>query len=490
MFLIKVLATVIFTVLGYGVDSFFYYIAYAVIAYEILWAAGKNIIKGKFFDECFLMIIASGGAVFIREFTEGIAVLLLYTIGEFLSDLQAEKTKNGIKALVAMRPTSVLIMGKDDLGNDDALIEVPPESIEPGTTIYINAGEAVPIDGILLSKQCSLNLSSLTGESEEVEKYEDAEILSGSINLNGVIQVKTTKLYVDSTTSKIIKAVEDAEKNQGHTEKFITKFAKIYTPIVVLAAILLAVVPTLSGGDFNTWLYRSLTFLVVSCPCALVISVPLSYFAGIGALSKIGMLVRGGTVLDNIALAENIGFDKTNTLTDTNGIKSNAKNVMEQLAYLNPIMVSGDKKEIAEKIGGKIGNIKVYSECLPIDKLDLIKSKKNIIYVGDGLNDAPALTEASVGIAMGDVGTDIAAQSADAVIMNGNLATIPLAIKVSKKVRKIAKQNIWFAIGVKMFVLILASFGFVSMWLAVIADVGVSFLAVLNTLRINHRTAH
>jgi Cd2+/Zn2+-exporting ATPase len=532
--------------------------AFVIIGYEVVFHAVKNIAKFNAFDESFLMTVASVGAFCIGEYPEAVAVMLFYNIGEFFAENAEEKSRKSITKLLDLRP---------DYANiciDGEIQQVSPENVAVGSTIIVKTGERVPIDGVVSKGNCSLDNSSLTGESLPVDVKNGDKILSGSVNLNGVIEIITTEDFKNSTISRILEITQNEQAKKTNTEKFITKFAKIYTPVVVISAILLAIIGGFITGNYSNWVYRGLEFLVVSCPCALVISVPLSYFAGIGACSKAGVLVKGGIVLDNLATVKNIAFDKTGTLTtgkltftnsgnftekqlqliasleilsshpvakavcqayngeilqvesytetagmgvsgnvdnyfveikrgvvSINGekignieiesvLKDNTKNAVKSLKNYNCFIISGDSESACKKIGDELG-LKYFAECSPLQKAELLKT--STLYLGDGINDAPALSAALVGIAMGGIGSDVAIEAADAVIMNDDLESLGKLFKISKKVRHIVLENIYFAIGIKITVLVLAALGIANIWLAVFADVGVTFLAVLNSLR-------
>ena len=591
-------------------------VSYLIVAFEVLKEALENITKGELFDENFLMSVATIGAFAIGEFPEAVAVMLFYQIGELFQDYAVDKSRKSISSLMDIRPdyANVLRDGKEE--------KINPAEVKIGEEIVVKPGEKVPIDGIVVDGTSFIDTKALTGETVPKKVGKDDEILSGCINKDGVLKIKVTKKYDDSTVSKILELVENASSKKSKSEKFITKFAKYYTPIVVIIAVILAIVPPLiiNGATFSEWIYRALSFLVVSCPCALVISIPLSFFGGIGGASKNGILIKGSNYLEALASLETIVFDKTGTLTEgvfdvqkispvglteeelleiatlaewysnhpiaksikkaynknaeevkvkdikeisgkgiiakieevtdeenasikDGGYNSKEKQVlvgneklMEQYnisyekskeigtvlyiaidgvfsgtilisdkikddsikaIYLikkngvkQTIMLTGDKKEIAEHISKEIGIDKVHSELLPDGKTEkmeqLLKEKsqnKKIAYVGDGINDAPVLALADIGIAMGAFGADSAIEAADVVIMTDEPSKINTAIKISKKTMKIVRENIVFAIFVKILVLILSALGITTMWAAVFADVGVTIIATLNALR-------
>ena len=572
-------------------------ISYLIAGYDILIKALKNIIKGQVFDENFLMGIATLGAIGIKEYPEAVMVMVLYQIGEYLQDKAVEKSQNSITELMDIRPDYA------NLEKDGDLIKISPYEVKIGDTIIVKTGEKIPLDGIIIDGTATLDTSALTGESRPREAKIGDEAISGCINTNGLLKIRVTKEYGQSTVSKILDLVENASSKKTKTENFITKFAKIYTPVVVLAALFLAILPPLIfGSNFSVWINRALTFLVISCPCALVISVPLGFFAGIGGASKCGILVKGSSYLELLSKPETIVFDKTGTLTqgcfnvikivqqeDTtkeelleltayaesysnhpialsikkaydknidknriseiseiagNGVRAEINgcsilvgnenllknhNIRYQKAnetgtivytaknskFLGYIVISDELKEDAQKaimelkklklqtvmltgdtedsgltVAKKLNLDKAYTQLLPIDKVDKIEDiieqktkNKSIIFVGDGINDAPVLTRADVGIAMGGLGSDAAIEAADVVIMDDKPTKVATAIKIAKQTLTIVKENIAFALGIKVLFLILGAFGFVTMWGAVFADVGVTLIAVLNSLR-------
>lgn len=572
-------------------------ISYLIAGYDILIKALKNIIKGKVFDENFLMGIATLGAIGIKEYPEAVMVMVLYQIGEYLQDKAVEKSQNSITELMDIRPDYANIEKNGDL------TKISPYEVKIGDTIIVKTGEKIPLDGIIIDGSATLDTSALTGESRPREVKIGDEAISGCINTNGLLKIRMTKEYGQSTVSKILDLVENASSKKTKTENFITKFAKIYTPVVVLAALFLAILPPLIfGSNFSVWINRALTFLVISCPCALVISVPLGFFAGIGGASKCGILVKGSSYLELLSKPETIVFDKTGTLTqgcfkvvkivqqeDTtkeelleltayaesysnhpialsikkaydksidknkiseiseiagNGVRAEingcsilvgnenllknhnisyqkanetgtivytAKNskflgyivISDKLKEdaqkaiielkklkLQTVMLTGDTEESGLTVAKELNLDKAYTQLLPIDKVDKIEDiieqktkNKSVIFVGDGINDAPVLTRADVGIAMGGLGSDAAIEAADVVIMDDKPTKVATAIKIAKQTLTIVKENIAFALGIKVLFLILGAFGFVTMWGAVFADVGVTLIAVLNSLR-------
>ena len=573
-------------------------IAYIIVGLEIVRKALRNIFRGKVFDENFLMTVATIGAFGIGEFPEAVAVMLFYQVGELFQSYAVDKSRKSIASLMDIRPDYA------NIEKDGKVLKVDPDDVNIGDIIIIKPGEKVPLDGTVIEGYTSIDTKALTGESLPREIVPGDEILSGSINISGLIKVKVLKEYGESTVSKILDLVENASSKKSKSENFITKFAQYYTPIVVIIAVLLVVVPVIFfGGEFSDWIYRALSFLVVSCPCALVISIPLSFFGGIGGASKMGILIKGSNYLEAIANTEIIVFDKTGTLTegifevqkvnakdidendlveiaayaecysnhpislsikraygkqiDKSKIKSteelsgrgivaiiNGKNVLvgnEKLLNENNIefeknndigtilyvaidkkyvgniviadkikedakdsimslkksnikqavMLTGDRKAVGENVAGILGIDKVYTELLPDGKVEKVeellkeKSEKGkLAFVGDGINDAPVLALADIGIAMGGLGADSAIEAADIVLMTDEPSKIVDTIRLSKKTMKIVKENIIFAISVKVLVLILSAIGISTMWEAVFADVGVSIIAILNALRV------
>lgn len=561
--------------------------AYICAGYTTLTASFKNIIRGNVFDENFLMSTASIGAIILGEYPEAIAVMLFCRIGEFFEEYAVNSSRKSISDMMDIAPASA------NIDRDGILTEVDPSIVEIGDIIVIKAGEKVPVDSVIIEGESELDTSALTGES--IPKYVMAgdEIISGCINKNGILKAKALKKYEDSTVSRILELVENAASKKAKSEKFITRFAKYYTPIVVISAVLLALIPTLFfGQSFAEWSGRALLFLVVSCPCALVISVPLSFFGGIGAASKNGILVKGGSYLEMLSKIDTIVFDKTGTLTtgkftaecsdphvlelaayaehysahpisdairtaytksvdeslisnaaelagfgveaEVDGhkvlvgnkklmekyeiicspktesaqihvaedgkcigsitvydsLKSGAKETMSQLQGLgvkNIVMLTGDMESSAKSAAMRIGVTDYKAELLPQDKVECVESIMNesriTAYVGDGINDAPVLARADVGIAMGALGSDAAIEAADIVLMDDSLIKIPKAVRISKKTVAIVIQNIVFALGVKGIILILAALGMANMWMAIFGDVGVAMIAILNSMR-------
>lgn len=573
-------------------------ISYLIVGLSILKKAVRNIFRGKVFDENFLMAVATLGAFGVGEFPEAVAVMLFYQIGELFQSYAVDKSRKSISSLMDIRPdyANVLRDGKEE--------KVDPDEVKIGEIIVVKPGEKIPLDGTIIEGTTMLDTKALTGESVPVEAKENDEVLSGSINESGKILVKVSKEYGESTVSKILDLVENASSKKSKSENFITKFAKYYTPTVVIIAVILAIVPPFifKGTSFTEWIYRALSFLVVSCPCALVISIPLSFFGGIGGASKMGILIKGSNYLEALASTEIAVFDKTGTLTkgvfevqkietnniskdelleiaayaenysnhpiaksiknaykkeiDTNRIKNikeisghgisvtvDDKNVLigneklmeenkvqytksedigtilyiainneykgliiisdeikadskglvknlKNLGVKKTVMLTGDKKTVGEDVGEKLRLDEVYTELLPDGKVEKVEKlmqekteKGKLIFVGDGINDSPVLAMSDIGIAMGALGSDAAIEAADVVIMTDEPSKIADAIALSRKTMKIVKENIVFAIFVKVLVLILTAIGLSTMWEAVFADVGVSIIAIINALR-------
>ena len=571
-----------------------YLVPYLLIGHETLHEAWEGITEGEMFNEHFLMSIATIGALCIgflpgaeTEFPEAVFVMLFFQIGELFEGYAEGKSRDSIAHLMDIRP---------DIAHMEDGKVVSPESVEVGSIIVIRPGEKVPLDGVIVEGTSALNTVALTGESLPRDVNAGDEVISGCVNLSGVLLVRTTKAFGESTVSKIISLVENAGERKSQSETFITRFARIYTPIVVFAALALAILPMLFGGNFATWLYRALMFLVVSCPCALVISVPLTFFGGIGGASRKGILIKGANYMDVLAKVDTVVFDKTGTLTHgqfaveavhpdtcdehqllhlaahvehfsthpigaalrdafpdeaTDGcrvsdveeiaghgirarvgdkivcvgntkmmdavgakwhdchhvgtiihvaidgqyaghivindqIKSDSAEAISQLKAFGinkTIMLTGDRKEVADHVAQTLHLSEYHAELLPADKVAQVEKLRNFAFVGDGINDAPVLARADVGIAMGGLGSDAAIEAADVVLMDDKPSKIALAIRIARRTLLIARQNVWFAIGVKVAVLILATFGLATMWLAVFADVGVTVLAVLNAMR-------
>jgi len=573
-------------------------ISYIIVGGDVVKKAVKNIFKGQVFDENFLMSIATIGAFFIGEYPEGIAVMLFYQVGELFQSYAVGKSRKSIASLMDIRPDYA------NVKKGDELVRTDPDEVQIGDIIVIKAGEKIPLDGKVIEGSSMIDTSALTGESVPREVEVGSDILSGCININGVITAEVTKEFEESTVSKILDLVENASSKKSNSEQFITKFARYYTPVVVIIAVFLAIIPPLviDGATFSDWIYRALAFLVVSCPCALVVSIPLSFFGGIGGASKKGILVKGSNYLEALAQTEIVVFDKTGTLTKgvfnvqeihpegvskeelleltayvesysnhpislslkraygkeiDNGrisdveeisghgviatvdgkkvmagniklmkmmdipyfkgeligtavhvavnnkyigyiviadeVKEDSAQAIKELKAANikqTVMLTGDNKSVGSKVAKELGLDKVYAELLPADKVEKLEelfsqksTKGKLAFVGDGINDAPVLARADIGIAMGGLGSDAAIEAADIVIMTDEPSKIATAMKISKKTLKIANQNIVFAIGIKIIVLILSAFGIATMWAAIFADVGVTIIAVLNAFR-------
>ena len=572
-------------------------VCYAVIGWDIVWKAVTNILHGQVFDENFLMTIATIGALILGEHSEGVAVMLFYQVGEWFQSYAVSKSRKSIASLMDIRPDYA------NVERDGKLEQVDPDEVNIGDMIVVKPGERVPLDGKIIKGTSALDTSALTGESMPRDVEPGMEVISGCINQTGILTIQTTKKYGESTVAKILDLVENASDKKGKTENFISRFARYYTPIVVFAAIALAILPPLvTGQPFSVWIYRALTFLVISCPCALVISIPLSFFGGIGGASKIGVLVKGSNYLESLAHAEVVVFDKTGTLTkgsfavsqikainmkeeqllelaayaedysnhpisqsiqkaygrkiDNNRISDvqeiaghgvraviDGKTVLagnaklmnrENIAYIpsdaigtviylacngkyagyiviedevkadapaaikalkevgvrKTVMLTGDADAVGKKVAQKLGLDQAYTELLPADKVDRVEAmlkqtseKGKLVFVGDGINDAPVLARADVGIAMGGLGSDAAIEAADVVLMTDEPSKISAVVRIARKTIRIANENIVFALGVKLLVLVLGATGYANMWAAVFADVGVSVIAILNAIR-------
>ena len=584
-----------------------YLVPYLIIGHDTLKEAVEGVAHGDAFNEHFLMSVATIGALCIgflpgaeTEFPEAVFVMLFFQVGELFEGYAEGQSRRSISHLMDIRPDVAHLEMKNEeleMSNGDYPIrDVSPEKIEVGETIIIRPGDRVPLDGVIIGGRSALNTVALTGESLPREVAEGDEVQSGCVNLSGLLRVRTTKNFGESTASKIISLVENAAEHKSQSETFITRFARVYTPIVVVAALAIAVVPTLFGGAFPIWLYRALMFLVVSCPCALVISVPLTFFGGIGGASRRGILIKGANYMDVLAKVDTVVFDKTGTLTHgqfaveavhpdvvdehqllhlaahvehfsthpigaalrdafpdeaTDGcvvadveevagqgirarvgsqqvavgntklmdavgakwhdchhvgtiihvaidgtyaghivindrIKADSAEAVSRLKRLGvgqTVMLTGDRREVADYVAQKLNLSEYHAELLPADKVKYVDGMTNVAFVGDGINDAPVLARADVGIAMGGLGSDAAIEAADVVLMDDHPSKAADAIEIARRTLGIARQNVWFAIGVKVAVLVLATFGLATMWLAVFADVGVTVLAVLNAMR-------
>lgn len=572
-----------------------YLVPYLYIGFETLSKAAYGIAHGQIFDENFLMAIATVGAFATAEYPEAVFVMLFYRVGELFEHMAVGKSRDSIAALMEIMPEYA------NLESENGIAEVAPEDVPLGSIIVIKPGERVPLDGLVLEGSSTLNTMALTGESMPRDVAAGDKVISGCVNINGLLRVKTTCEYTDSTVSRILELVEDSAANKAPTESFITRFASVYTPVVVICAALLAIVPPLFAGEWSKWVYRGLTFLVISCPCALVISVPLTFFGGIGKASRRGILVKGGNYLEALATVESVAFDKTGTLTEgrfrvsglypegiskdellclgahaeyysehpigisvkeayqgsidpaaigeycevagkgvectVNGrrIQAGSARLMEQddvehagtvvhisedgiyrgyialedslkdgvpeaiaalkrLGVKETAMLTGDRRAAAESAARAAGVDTVHAELLPGDKVKIVEemlhhvsAKGRLVYVGDGINDAPVLTRADVGVAMGAMGSDAAIEAADMVIMDDRLDKLPEAISIARDTRRIVMQNIVMTLGVKGVILMLGALGYAGMWAAVFADVGIMVIAVLNAMRMLKR---
>ncbi len=572
-------------------------ISYLIIGYDVVFKAFRNIAKGNMLDENFLMTIATLGAYTIGEYPEAVAVMLFYQVGEFFQDYAVNKSRKSISSLMDLRPDFA------NLVKGDSVVQVNPETVEVGSVLVVKVGEKVPIDGVVLEGESFIDTRAITGEPVPRSVNVGDELLSGCVNLNTVLRIQTTKEFSESTVSKILELVENATSKKSNSEKFITRFARYYTPIVVVLAALIAIVPPIFVGDLSSWVYRALTFLVISCPCALVISVPLGFFGGVGSAARQGVLVKGSNYLEMLAKLDRVVFDKTGTLTKgvfkvqkiiaesctvaellevvayaehysnhpiaksiiaeynnnidegkigevteisgkglkalinedviyvgnkklmddiqvsfneteeagtvlyvakndiylgyiliADEVKTDSEKAIAELKKLGiseTAMLTGDSKKVAKSIGEKLRVDTVFAELLPDEKvtkfeevLGRSKGKGKVAFVGDGINDAPVLARADIGISMGKAGSELAIETSDIVIMTDELSKLPQAIRISKKTLEVVKQNIVFSISVKVIVLILSVFGLFTMWWAVFADVGVSVIAILNAMRL------
>lgn len=582
-----------------GILTLFIYLSvYALIGYDIVWKALRNISHGQIFDENFLMMVATVGAFGVKEYSEAVAVMLFYQVGELFQSYAVGKSRQSIAAMMDICPQYA------NIEEDGNLVQVDPDDVEIGTVIVVKPGERIPLDGVVVEGTSMVDTAALTGESVPRKAQVGDDIISGCVNGSGTLKVKVTKAFEDSTVSKILELVENATSKKAKVENFITRFAKYYTPVVTIAAVILALVPPIIlGGGFADWIQRACIFLVISCPCALVISVPMGFFGGIGAASRIGVLVKGSNYLEAVAEMDTIVFDKTGTLTKgefkvsdvkaageitdaellelaalgegysnhpiaesirnaygkaldmdrvnnseeiaghgiharidesdiylgnaklmkqqgiayeentkigtvvyvakngkfagsiviSDAIKDGAKEAihdMKAVGVKKCVMLTGDRKEVAEAVAKELGLDEVHAELLPGDKVSRVErllrekqEKSRLAFVGDGINDAPVLTRADIGIAMGSMGSDAAIEAADIVLMDDDVRKIASIVKISRKTLRIVKQNVVFALSVKAIVLILGALGLASMWAAVFADVGVSVLAILNSMR-------
>ena len=601
--LVRIIAAAVLLAAGYLIPAqgwvrlVVFLVPYAVIGWDILWKAVRNISHGQVFDENFLMALATVGAFFTGEFPEAVAVMLFYQIGELFQSYAVGKSRQSIASLMDIRPDYA------NLERDGKTEQVDPEEVAVGDVILVKPGEKIPLDGVVLEGDSMVNTSALTGESVPREAYPGSDVISGCINQNGLLRIRVTKEFGESTVAKILDLVENSSSKKAKAENFITKFARWYTPAVVIAAVLLAVVPPLIlQGGWNDWIHRALIFLVISCPCALVISVPLSFFGGIGGASRNGILVKGGNYLESLAHAETVVFDKTGTLTrgvfnvtaihpnsfseadllelaalaesysdhpisrsireaygkdpdlsrvtdveelsgrgvrvridgktvcagndklmEETGVQwhpchrvgttvhiavdgeyaghivisdevkpdaAQAVSALKQQGISRTVMLTGDAKAVGESVAKELGLDEVHTELLPAGKVDCVEqllkqksAKGTLVFVGDGINDAPVLSRADIGIAMGAMGSDAAIEAADIVLMDDKPSKIADAIRIARKTLRIVTQNIVFALAIKGIVLLLGALGLANMWEAVFADVGVSVIAILNAMR-------
>lgn len=482
-------------------------VVYLIIGYDILREAAEGILHGEVFDENTLMAVATIGAFALAimsgsgDYNEAIAVMLLFQVGELFQSHAVGKSRRNIVALMDIRPDYA------NVEHGGSVAKIHPNEVSIGTEIVVRRGEKVPIDGVVTEGRSMLNTANLTGESVPRGVSVGDEILSGCINMGDKLRIKTTKAFGESTASKILQLMEASGSHKSRSENFISRFARVYTPIVCYAALALAVVPTMVctllmgeplGAAFEVWLYRALTFLVISCPCALAVSIPLSFFAGIGAAGRLGILVKGSRYLEMLSKVRTIVFDKTGTLTEGNidsedRVKSTSRLAVDTLrseGISEIVMMTGDRREVAERIGNEVGVNRIYSELLPEGKvahLESVMAEKGrgemVAFVGDGINDAPVLRRADLGIAMGALGCDAAIEAADVVLMDDDPMKIMTAIRVSRRTLQIVWQNIMLALGVKAVCLMLGAVGIANMWLAVFADVGVMVIAVVNAMR-------
>ena len=485
---------------------------YIVISYDVLRKAVEGICHGEVFDENFLMTVATLGAFALAlvsgsgDYNEAIAVMLFFQVGELLQGYAVGKSRRDIVALMDIRPDYA------NVEKSGEIIRINPEDVSVGTEIVIRKGEKVPIDGVVTEGESTLNTAALTGESAPRDVEAGDEILSGCVNMRNTLRVRTTKVFGDSTASRILRLMEESGEHKSKSENFISRFAKVYTPVVCYSALALAIAPTvvsaMLGEAFvvalQTWVYRALTFLVISCPCALVVSIPLTFFAGIGGAGKHGILVKGSKYLEMLSKVRTIVFDKTGTLTEgcidrEDRVKASSRPAIDALrrgGVEDIVMMTGDRHEVAQRIGNELGISRIYSELLPegkVEGLETVMAERDgsesvtkgglVAFVGDGINDAPVLRRADVGIAMGALGCDAAIEAADVVLMDDDPMKIVTAIRVSRRTLAIVWQNIVLALGIKVLCLVLGALGFADMWLAVFADVGVLVIAVANAVR-------
>ena len=467
-------------------------IAYFLLGRKVLLHAGKNIFKGHIFDENFLMSIATLAAFAIGDYKEAVAVMLFFQIGEICEEIAASRSRSQIMEAVDMRPEVV------NLVIDGEIRTIPAQDAKVGDIISVKLGDRIPLDGVVVQGKSRIDTAPVTGESVPVTVAVDSPVLSGCVNMSGGLQIRVEKVLEESMVSRILHSVENATESKPKIDRFITKFSRIYTPLIVALALGTAVIPSLITGDWEYWIYTAITFLVISCPCALVLSVPLAFFSGIGYAAKKGILFKGGLSLEALRRIRVVALDKTGTITNGSvegtevfhdTIKPEAKQAISKLkkAGLKTVMLTGDTRSVAEKIAEETGVETCYAQLHPDEKFDKMKAIRKqygaVMFVGDGINDAPVLAGADVGAAMGS-GADAAIEAADIVFMTSSMDAVPEAIQIAKSTNRIAMQNVFFALGVKALVMILGLCGLANMWLAVLSDTGVAMLCVLNAVRL------
>lgn len=466
-------------------------IAYLLLGREILMSALKNILKGRIFDENFLMSIATLAAFAIGDYAEAVGVMLFFRIGELFEHKAVEKSRGQIMDAVDMRPETVQLVREE--GN----YTIPATEAKINDVLLVGIGDRIPLDSVVIEGESRIDTSPVTGEPVPTEVKQGDCIISGCINLSGILKIKVERGLKDSMVTRILNSVEHAAANKPRIDRFITRFAKVYTPFVVVLALITAILPSLYTGDWQKWIYTAITFLVISCPCALVLSVPLAFFSGIGVASKKGILFKGGVAIETLPQIKAVVMDKTGTITKgsidvPDCLKADSKAAICNLKArgIKTTMLTGDTKERAEAIAREAGVEEVYARLLPDDKLKYLQEARakygKVMFVGDGINDAPALAGADVGAAMAS-GTDAAVEAADVVFMTSSMEAIPESLEIAKITNRIAIQNVVFALGVKALVMLLGLFGVANMWMAVFADTGVAMLCVMNSVRILKR---